>query len=426
MTARCRQVPRGNKSVHDLHRALTASQSSQRVIQVGVHSAALAELRPPRVVDSRTRSEVDISTVPDVPAAQVQAGFQQGILPPLAAAAAAAAAQQPQPQTHPQQFGGLPAAPPAASAFHEIETDAASAWSGYGGYERASSVSSTATMKSLRDKLRFLATSRTTTSQEVELALEETEVYDNEFEEERDVLKALQVRLVLEDVAKLGRSHLGVMEDELERYREYREYADTGVQAAWDTLNAVIADLRNPPKTDAKGMLAEIRKMSAKVLTLDCDTADVQILLRRAEAFTELAPQREALHAEFQKAVGAAKRELQAAMSRFEISKIDDALMKYELVPSKEIRKMCAELRDHRNDVRRQLEGLEDLRGRLLRVLDSDDYDALSLILKEAEPYEVLVHERDAVQNRRDAIVNAAVAEITHLVGSKVRQRSCF
>ena len=48
------------------------------------------------------------------------------------------------------------------------------------------------------------------------------------------------------------------------------------------------------------------------------------------------------------------------------------ALFRYDLVPSKEIRRMCAELRNHRNDVRRQLEGLEDLRGRLLRVLVSD------------------------------------------------------
>ena len=51
------------------------------------------------------------------------------------------------------------------------------------------------------------------------------------------------------------------------RYREYREYADTGVQTAWDTLSAVIADLRNPPSTDKNGMLVELRKMSTKVLT---------------------------------------------------------------------------------------------------------------------------------------------------------------
>lgn len=35
--------------------------------------------------------------------------------------------------------------------------------------------------------------------------------------QERDILKAMQVRLVLEDVAKYGRAHLEVMEDELER-----------------------------------------------------------------------------------------------------------------------------------------------------------------------------------------------------------------
>ena len=45
------------------------------------------------------------------------------------------------------------------SAFHEIGAeDAASVWSA-GQYERASSVSSTATMKSMRDKLKGLAVS---------------------------------------------------------------------------------------------------------------------------------------------------------------------------------------------------------------------------------------------------------------------------
>lgn len=46
------------------------------------------------------------------------------------------------------------------------------------------------------------------------------------------------------------------------------------------------------------------------------------------------------------------------------------------------------------------------------RVQDSDDYDLLSMVLKEAEPYEVLVHERDAVAGRRNAIINAAVSEL--------------
>jgi hypothetical protein len=36
-----------------------------------------------------------------------------------------------------------------------------------------------------------------------------------------------------------------------------------------------------------------------------------------------------------------------------------------------------------------QLEGVEELRSRLLRMLDSDDYAALTTLLFEAEPYEV-------------------------------------
>jgi hypothetical protein len=227
--------------------------------------------------------------------------------------------------------------------------------------------------------------------------------------------------LVLEDASKFGHQHLAVMEDELERYREYREYADTGVQAAWDTLDAVIADLKNPPATDTKSMLAELRWMTQKVSTLDCDSSEVQALLRRAEAdgCRDLKPQTAALVAEFDAAMGTAKSVLRDALARFEVTAIDEALMKYELVPSKEIRRMCAELRGHRHQVVRRLEGLEDLRGRLLRVLDSDDYASLTECLAEAEPYEVLVHERDAVTARRDAVVAGAVAELSRLIGNR-------
>ena len=41
----------------------------------------------------------------------------------------------------------------------------------------------------------------------------------------------LQVRIVLEDAAQLGSQRLDIMEDELERYREYKQYADAGVQS---------------------------------------------------------------------------------------------------------------------------------------------------------------------------------------------------
>lgn len=76
-----------------------------------------------------------------------------------------------------------PAVGEAGAAFSAVDTlgprgsgaDDVSAWSA-GGYERASSVSSSATMRSMRDRLRFLARSGTTTANDVELALEETEV----------------------------------------------------------------------------------------------------------------------------------------------------------------------------------------------------------------------------------------------------------
>ena len=71
------------------------------------------------------------------------------------------------------------------------------------------------------------------TQAEVERVLAVSEDWERELEEERDVVKALQVRLVLEDAARLGSEGRATMRDELERYSEYRKYADAGVRAAW-------------------------------------------------------------------------------------------------------------------------------------------------------------------------------------------------
>jgi hypothetical protein len=54
------------------------------------------------------------------------------------------------------------------------------------------------------------------------------------------------------------------------------------------------------------------------------------------------------------------------------------------LAGSRELRRTCADLRDHRSQVIVQLESVEELRGRLLRLLDSDDYHALTTVRTEA------------------------------------------
>ena len=87
------------------------------------------------------------------------------------------------------------------------------------------------------------------TQAEVERVLAVSEDWERELEEERDVVKALQVRLVLEDAARLGSEGRATMRDELERYSEYRKYADAGVRAAWQTLKEAIADIDHPPHT---------------------------------------------------------------------------------------------------------------------------------------------------------------------------------
>jgi hypothetical protein len=109
-----------------------------------------------------------------------------------------------------------------------------------------------------------------------------------------------QVRLVLEDAAQCGR--LDIMEDELQRYAEYRQFADAGVQAAWDTLQAVVADIRQPPKLAAGQLLDELRAMQARVLSLECESSEVKTLLRRAANIPSLRAARESLEAEFDRA----------------------------------------------------------------------------------------------------------------------------
>ena len=146
----------------------------------------------------------------------------------------------------------------------------------------------------------------------VERALANTERLEPELEEERDVLKAMQVRLVLEDTARLTARHKHVMVDELERYREYRKYADAGVRAAWDTLNDTIEDIDNPPELRAEELRRELQQTTMKVIHLECDSTDVKRLLRRTKDIPSLAEMREELDAEFTRVIEEALTALRA------------------------------------------------------------------------------------------------------------------
>ena len=203
---------------------------------------------------------------------------------------------------------------------------------------------------------------------------------------------------MLEDAAQVGSQRLDIMEDELERYREYKQYADAGVQAAWDTLAAVVEDIHHPPRLDDGTLLRELRVATAQVMNLECDSAEIKTLLRRSDGVPKLRAAREQLQTEFDRMMGTAIGELREALGGFELRVIDNALRKYSGVGSRELRRSCADLRDHRAAVITQLEGVEDLRGRLLRLLDGDDYHALTAAIFEAEPYEVLRAEREAVR----------------------------
>ena len=75
-------------------------------------------------------------------------------------------------------------------------------------HEDARSVSSSRTVREGREQLRQIAKDPKLWSlASVERALAETERMEPELEEERDVLKAMQVRLVLEDTARLTARH---------------------------------------------------------------------------------------------------------------------------------------------------------------------------------------------------------------------------
>ena len=181
--------------------------------------------------------------------------------------------------------------------------------------------------------MRSLARSAKPTAAQVDRLLTETEgALESELEEERDVLKALQVRIVLEDASQLGAQRLDVMEDELERYRDYRQYADAGVQSAWDTLESVVEDVRHPPKLDDGTLLRELRVATAQVLNLECDSSSVKTLLRRTNGVAKLRVARDALEAEFERMMGSALAELRETLGGFELRRIDEVLRKYSNV----------------------------------------------------------------------------------------------
>ena len=133
------------------------------------------------------------------------------------------------------------------------------------------------------------------TQAEVERVLAVSEDWERELEEERDVVKALQVRLVLEDAARLGSEGRATMRDELERYSEYRKYADAGVRAAWQTLKEAIADIDHPPHTAPEEMRRELERMTVRVVNLQCDSTDVHRLLRRSSGVPSLGRERDEL-----------------------------------------------------------------------------------------------------------------------------------
>ena len=285
--------------------------------------------------------------------------------------------------------------------------------------ENAGSVSSARTTGSrqMREVLRSVAKDpRRWTQPEVERALAETEDFETELEEERDVLKALQVRLVLEDAARLTNRQRSVMADELERYREYKKYADAGVRTAWDILQETIEDIDNPPDLRAEELRQELQQTTRRVVSLECDSTDVARLLRRSKEIPSLTEMREELEAEYMRVIEEALKALRTANNSYELRQIDAVLHRYESVQSQEIRHTCADLREHRQQVVLQLEGVEELRGRLLRLLDSDNYLAITEALNEAEPYEVLMNERDAVMARRDTLTSEAVNQLRALV----------
>ena len=249
----------------------------------------------------------------------------------------------------------------------------------------------------------------------MERALADTEDMEPELEEERDVLKAMQVRLVLEDSARLPARERGIIEEELERYRDYRKYADAGVRAAWDTLKETIEDIDNPPELRVEELRRELQQTTMKVVNLECDSTDVQRLLRRSKNIPGLDEMREELEAEYTRVIAEALTALRAAMNSFELRQIDAVLHRYDTVQSQEIRHNCADLREHRQQVVLQLEGVEELRGRLLRLLDSENYLAITEVLNEAEPYEVLLNERDALVERKVKLTRDAEAELQQL-----------
>ena len=208
------------------------------------------------------------------------------------------------------------------------------------------------------------------------------------------------------------------MVDELERYREYRKYADAGVRAAWDTLKDTIEDIDNPPELRAEELRRELQQTTMKVIHLECDSTDVKRLLRRTKDIPSLAEMREELDAEYTRVIQEALTALRAASNSFELRQIDAVLHRYDTVQSQEIRHTCADLREHRQQVVLQLEGVEELRERLLRLLDSEDYLRVTDALNEAEPYEVLMNERSALMERKAKLTRDAVAELKQLTNN--------
>eukprot|EP01044_Picomonas_judraskeda_P013655 COSAG03_NODE_2085_length_3145_cov_1.732764_3_plen_318_part_01 len=208
------------------------------------------------------------------------------------------------------------------------------------------------------------------------------------------------------------------MVDELERYREYRKYADAGVRAAWDTLKDTIEDIDNPPELRAEELRRELQQTTMKVIHLECDSTDVKRLLRRTKDIPSLAEMREELDAEYTRVIQEALTALRAASNSFELRQIETVLHRYDTVQSQEIRHTCADLREHRQQVVLQLEGVEELRERLLRLLDSEDYLRVTDALNEAEPYEVLMNERSALMERKAKLTRDAVAELKQLTNN--------